>query len=175
MIPTAASSSKLNGVARTGVTAETGDKGPPRFTLKPAVRKGGKSRTGGPKKNSAKAGNVWTNGKADVFPNNQSQPIEPGSAARVIRPSPDISADARYYASLIFIVTNSLRPIAAINYARRANYVRSTNDSRRRNDMPNMNHASGKLHRISFKIQVSSLTVYNQTCHKRYRFKCSHN
>ena len=53
----------------------------------------------------------------------------------IIRASPDISADARYYVSLIFIVADSLKPISAINYARRANYVRGTNDSRRRNVM----------------------------------------
>jgi len=48
--------------------------------------------------------------------------MESISAIRVIRTSPDISVDALYYASLIFIVADSLKPIKAINYARRANY-----------------------------------------------------
>ena len=68
---------------------------------------------------------------------------------RVIRASPDISADARHYDSLIFIVADSLRPISAINYARRANYVRSTDDSRRRIDMRSMSYATGKLQLIT--------------------------
>ena len=45
----------------------------------------------------------------------------------VIRASPDICADARYYASLIFIVAISVKLTATMNYARRANNGRRPN------------------------------------------------
>jgi hypothetical protein len=38
---------------------------------------------------------------------------------------------AQYYASLILIAAFITKPVATMNYARRANYVRSTNDGRR--------------------------------------------
>jgi len=46
---------------------------------------------------------------------------------RDISASPDISAYARYYAPLILLVAENLRPKLTINYARRANNGRRPN------------------------------------------------